>query len=472
MGVLAVGLVMWTACERLWATADILPGDDFSLLRQQLAVSDYVFIPAGDYALVSTLKLKNGIVLEGIRGQSRIIIDDSFQKGKYYPENEFAVMNEHFSQAYDSATADEITIRGLTFIMDKNNSNSIHTLLGMANVKKLILEDCDFIVQGNGVSGSNIDLYAGCKNVLIRNCYIKNDTGAESGAAVMVRCLTGDGADPANATENVVLESNTIEKNSNDEAIAVWGCVGLVRDVTVRNNSITAYGRIPDVLIDAFAGEFNKHSTASTKNVIFDGNTITTGDIACTIFQVGQNTDTVSQLDNVRITNNTINTRASATAYTTVIKSYDQDNYTNIVIEGNEITNTGHVNIGYGITGKGVIANNVINGLFNASIAYAYTCNNNTINDNITGTAIENVVNIESNTINNCKVGIKCFDSETYWVAGNSINMHDSSESCGIMALKVSGSNPVVSISDNQIAAGDNYYAKIFSHEGLTILSQ
>ncbi|NMA51816.1 MAG: hypothetical protein GX949_02260, partial [Peptococcaceae bacterium] len=45
-------------------------------------------------------------------------------------------------------------------------------------------------------------------------------------------------------------------------------------------------------------------------------------------------------------------------------------------------------------------------------------------------------------------------------------------ESCGIMALKVSGSNPVVSISDNQIAAGDNYYAKIFSHEGLTIFSQ
>ncbi|NLJ77518.1 MAG: hypothetical protein GX325_09740 [Peptococcaceae bacterium] len=444
------------------------PMESFSSIRRQLASGGYVFVPPGDYTLARTIRLKSGTVLEGRRGCSRIIIDDTFQKGPYYPENEFAVSNAGFSQEYDSATADDITIRGLTFVLTKKNKDPIWCLLGMANIKKLVVEDCDFIVQGQGIGGSNIDLYAGCKNVRITNCYIKNDTGAPYGAAVMVRSLNIDGANPHNATEQVVLAHNIIEKNGNDEAIAVWGCTGRVKDVVVQNNSIKTYGRVPDVVLSAFAGEFNDCSAAQTNNVVFDGNTVTADDLRYAIFQVGQDTDTISRLDDVTISNNKIDVKVAASDRSTVIRTIGQDNYTNIKITDNEITNTGRVPIGYGVLGQGLVTDNVINGLFEASIACVDTCHNNTINDNTTGTAIENVAHIRANVINNCLVGVKCFVTGVFNVAENSINMADHGDSMGIMAIDIAGSRPVVYISGNEINTGGHYHAKILIKEEIT----
>jgi hypothetical protein len=441
--------------------------DNADAINKAINSASLVVIPEGIYKIQSAVRLENGLTLEGTRGSSIILIDDTFKKGRYFPENEFAILNKDFSQSYDGGTVDRhITIRGITFVMNKTNTDSIATILGLANVENVIIEDCDFIIENNRITGNNIDLYAACKNVTISNCFIKNDTGAEYGAGIMVRCLTDDGYDTDNETAGVLIENNSLEKNGNDEAIAVWGCVGQVRDVVVQNNSIEAYGRVPDVIIDAFAGEFNRYSTARTENVVFDGNTITTEDIAYTIFQVGQNTDTVSRLDNVSITNNTINAKVSATGYTTVIKSYGQDNYTNILIDSNRITNTGSVNICYGISGKGMVSNNEINGLFNASIAYGATSYQNTINDNTKGAAFENVAYVDSNIINNCLVGIKCFETGNYSLTNNIITMMNSPDSFGIQALNVMNSYPVVSESNNNIIKTNQSSIAMFSNGG------
>jgi hypothetical protein len=343
--------------------------DNSIAINAAIADNDKVIIPEGSFSIQSTVILKNGLTFQGTRGSSKIVINDTFNKGPYLPENEFAIINQDFSKTYSDTTADDITIRGITFIMSENANDSIATILGLANIKNLVIEDCDFIIESDLISGNNLDLYAGCKNVKITDNFFKNDTGAEAGCEIMVRCLTANGAVIDNETTNVLIENNRFDKNGNDEVIAVWGCVGKVSNVTVRNNEIYTYGRVPDVIISAFAGEDNAYSTAKAEYIVFDSNHITTDSIVGTVFQIGQKTDSISVLDNVKIINNTIEAQVTTTGVSNIIKSINQPNYMNITIKSNTITNTGRVSIDYGINGKGAISNNVITGLFNNRIA-------------------------------------------------------------------------------------------------------
>ncbi|MFA7078344.1 MAG: hypothetical protein WC147_08060 [Syntrophomonas sp.] len=447
------------------ASSDL--ADNSAAINKAIARNNNVIIPEGSFSIQSMVKLKNGLTIQGTRELSKIVIDDTFNVGNYFPESEFAIMNADFSKTYNATTADEITIRGITFVMTNNNPASITTILGFANIKKLTIEDCDFIIENHLISGNNMDLYAGCKNVVIRDCYFKNDTGAAAGCGIMVRCFTADGALFDNETANVLIENNKFDKNGNDEVVAVWGGIGQVRDVTVRRNEINTYGRVPSVIISAFAGERNAFSTARAENITFADNHIVTDSIAATVIQVGQKTDNVAELNNIKIINNTIAAQVQETGLSNVIKSINQPQHNNIIIDSNTITNTGSINIAYGINGKGEVSNNVINGLFNASIANGDRSYGNTINNNLEGAAIENVRNAEKNIINNCRIGIKCFYSDTFYLTNNTIRMADYADSFGIQALNVDDSYPIIYVNNNEIINTNNSSKQVFSNGGM-----
>jgi len=371
--------------------------DNASAINAALTSSSRVVVPEGSFRIQSAIRLRNGVTLEGTRGSSKIIIDDTFSKGPYFPANEFAIFNEHFSSNFNSETADTLTIRGITFVM-KTTEAVIESILGLGNAKNVILEDCDFIIENTAsVEGNNLDLYAACKGVTVRNCYFKNDTGARVGCSVQVRCLTEDPLNVNNETCDVLIESNTFDKNGNDEVVAVYGCNGQVRNVTVQNNVIRAYGQVPDIMVSAFTGE----STATLKDVFITGNQITADDIIFTVILIGRANDSTRMLDTVQVAGNNIQAKDTNQGNTFIIFSNDIPNKTNILIDSNTIKNTSSNPITAAVFGPGTVSNNTIEGNFDVSINLATSAYGNTIINNQSGDAIENIPNIANNIILN-----------------------------------------------------------------------
>lgn len=449
--------------------ADTAQEDNAAAINAAILDSNYVTVPAGSFSIQSNIMLKNGLYLEGTRGLSKIIINDTFKKNIYFPANEFAIFNSSFAKTYNDATSEEITIKGISFYLTKNTINPIQTIMGFGNVKKLVIENCDFICQGNTITANNLDLYASCKNVTIRNCTFKNDTGADTGGCIWVRNFTTDGTNLNNETANVLIESNTFEKNCGDEVIAVWGLAGQVRNVNVKNNTIKTYGTKPALVTAIFGGEFNKYATAIAKDIVFDGNTITTDDFGAAIVQVGQVSDQISKVDNIKVINNTINAKVVTTGVSTAIKLINQPNHTNISVMYNTINNIGAVKVNYGIAGANSsteVSNNIVNGAFNASIANCNKASLNKVNNNLSGSAFENCLNVDSNTVTNCLVGIKCFYTNTFTLTNNEVTLADSASSFGIMVLNVSGSSPTVYAKNNTIIKLNTSSTAVFRNGG------
>jgi hypothetical protein len=480
--ILLIGIISYNILNITWPNAPDTPAKSITLFGADTAKEDnatainaaiqdssHVTVPGGEFSIQSNIVLKSGLYLEGTSGLSKIVIDDTFKKNVYFPGNEFAIFNSGFAQSYNEATAAEITLKGITFVLTKSTINPIQTIMGFGNVKSLVIENCDFICQGNIITASNLDLYAACKNVTIRNCTFKNDTGADSGGCIWVRNFTSDGANLDNETANILIEGNSFEKNCGDEVIAVWGLAGQVRNVDVKNNTIRTYGTKPALVTAIFGGEFDRYATAIAKDIVFEGNKITTDDFGGAVVQVGQPTDQISKVDNVKVINNTINAKVSATGVANAIKLINQPNYTNLSIMYNTINNTGTVKLNYGIVGAGPsseVSNNTVNGAFNAGIANCHKALLNKVNNNLSGAAFENCLNVDSNEVTNCLVGIKCFYSETFTLTNNTITMADNAKSFGIMVLNVSDSSPTVFAKNNTIIRLNTSSIVVFRNGG------
>jgi hypothetical protein len=89
--------------------------DDTAAIQAALDTRGEVIFPAGTYLIKANLVINNGNKLSGVPDQTKILINNSFVKGIYFPGNEGAIYNEHVASEYNASTADSFSIYGLTF---------------------------------------------------------------------------------------------------------------------------------------------------------------------------------------------------------------------------------------------------------------------------------------------------------------------------------------------------------------------
>jgi hypothetical protein len=271
----------------------------------------------------------------GTPGKSKIILAPDFTKTGF--GNQFCLLSETFSQAYNDTTAAEVAYYGFDIETSPNVGRSI---LGLANVRRGLIDRVNIRANrvNNGPGGkpiavdSLIDLYACVKNVTIRRSLLENITGAwgvtrvseGGGGAIWIRNLrsaAGNASD--NVTEGNVVENCRIRHQTSDEALAIFGVRGPTRDNVVRNNKIygldstDAYhsGLVSCFPLDDGSGA-GLGSTAAVYDNLFESNRIESRSFLYNVFRIGNTADANRLCFNNRSRGNTIVAYRSSDAAT------------------------------------------------------------------------------------------------------------------------------------------------------------
>ena len=215
--------------KKLGAIGDGVADD---IIAIKSAPSGDVFFPVGTYKIKSGLPLKNG-TYKGVRGKSRILIEDDFVKGGTLPSNEFAIYNENFATNYGS-NANEITIEDmiLEFNFDTAIATPIEAVLGFANVKKGVLRNVDIIINTvNPIYEVGFDFYSAFKNIEIENVTVYMNTNHTAGGN-WIRNYSSDYTG-ASVCENIKIKNLKITKNCGDEHLAIYGWHNTIKNVEI-----------------------------------------------------------------------------------------------------------------------------------------------------------------------------------------------------------------------------------------------
>ena len=273
-----------------------------------------VFIAPITHKITSTLFIKDG-VYEGVRGKSIILIDDNFIKGNSLPTSEFAIVNKNFSFNHNEY-ANYIIFKGITFLLDtKTNVFPITTILGLANVKRVMFEQCDIIVKSAyNNSHSCFDLYASCKNVTFRDCYINLDSRAQAGGN-WIRNYSADYSGNS-ITDNITIDNCIFETRGKDEALAIYGWRNTVKNVSVINCKLRRGEDYLDMsnFMSIFASDIEPwaNENACVENIKIINNDIDVKGVNNFIIQVGNNSEK-GIIKNIVIDNNNIKVNSNCT---------------------------------------------------------------------------------------------------------------------------------------------------------------
>lgn len=256
-----------------------------------------LFIPAGEYLLDKPLILQDGVTLSGVTGETKLIADDSFKTNL----DDYIVSN---------AKGANVSINGL-YIEYRSHKNPVFSnyavnpngmegiILKLKGVTSANIKNSSFIVKNNGIKTTCTPIWVrdGYKNIDISNCYIENTSGGPVGGCLWFMCNNGLVGDTVN------VYNNTLVKNGNDEAIAIWGDnKGVHRNYNIYNNTINY-----------------------TKGVIN-----TSCDKLITVF-----TGTDDIFNNIKISSNRLN--LSGTVRRIMMTEINQGTFANVVFEKNTI---------------------------------------------------------------------------------------------------------------------------------------
>ncbi|WP_029547586.1 hypothetical protein [Sphingobium yanoikuyae] len=150
------------------------------------------------------------------------------------------------------------------------------------------------------------------RNFTIRNVAGSNTSGAAGGGIIWVRNITGDGADIVNATQDILIECADLATGTADEALAIYGCNGLVQRVTVRKTrlrSLIGEGtRKHGTLVSVFPRALDSQPmTAGVKDVLFDDCDFDDGNFNDHVFRTGRTNDEALLCENICVQNSRFN---------------------------------------------------------------------------------------------------------------------------------------------------------------------
>jgi hypothetical protein len=353
--------------------------DDTAAIQRALdaAVSAYspgsVYFPPGTYLIKAPLVINDGNVLTGDPLGSTILINDTFVKGSQPFGLQVALYNAHAAVAWNAGTADAFEIRGLKFHATVTASATCAWLMGFANIKKAVIENCEVLTDGDLGCQQAITFYAGCKHIWVTNNKIETLTNAIQGNPLIVKnqCTT-NGA--TTITEDIHVIGNYMGTMHQDEVFNICGEDGCTRDAEIVGNTFVhvAGGYRPDDVIAMYGTGINA-ATAYTKleNVVFSGNTIRADDFTYGCFQLGNGTDgTANVAQNIVIDGNTFSLAVSSTGSTVVFSPEPTAGLYNYSFSNNKIINTGSTAIAYGCYHGSLIQGNSWYGKFSQVFCY------------------------------------------------------------------------------------------------------
>ena len=288
-----------------------------------------VFITPITHKITSTLFIKDG-VYEGVRGKSIILIDDNFIKGNSLPSSEFAIVNKNFSFNHNEY-ANDITFKGITFLLNtKTDVTPITTVLGLANVKRVVFEQCDIIAKSDfNKSHSCFDLYSSCKNVTFRDCYIKLDTQAQAGGN-WIRNYSADYSGNS-ITDNIVIDNCIFESRGKDEVLAIYGWRNTVKNVNVINCKFKRGGDYINMsnFMSIFASDIEPwaNENACVENIKIINNDIVIEGVNNFVIQVGNNSEK-GFINNIVIDSNNFKVKTNCSS---VIRGYNYAGNVNVI---------------------------------------------------------------------------------------------------------------------------------------------
>lgn len=274
-----------------------------------------ISIPGKTYKITEGLELKSGIY-EGVSDKTIIYVSDDFKEGNSKPSDEFAIYNKNFSLNYNN-NADDITIKNVTFILEnKKNQSTISTLLGFANIKKLLLENCKIIVRNDfKLEQCGFDFYAANKNVIMKDCYVEISTLGESGGNWIRNCSEDYSGN--STSENIIIDNCIFKTTSKDEILAIYGWKNTMKNVNVQNCKFLqeSDGNKLSMLISVFGSDREPHlnKNGCIKNVYFDANQFEVSNVDAFVIQVG-NDGLEGIVDNIMIANSEIKVHCNLVA--------------------------------------------------------------------------------------------------------------------------------------------------------------
>lgn len=275
----------------------------------------WVLVPPGVYHIKSPIYLDDS-PLRGVEGQTTIVMDEDFIFDNVSsPRNGACFYNTKFSSVFNDASANMINIDGINFQMNvESNTNIVGNILLLANVKEGRISNCNFNAKKNVTNMANtlIDNYACVKNLTYENCVCSNYNEKNIGGVMWVRNLTFDASSDNNVTEGIRLYGVTMNHASTDEALAVFGSIGVVRDVIVDKCHFNGLPTsvLHSVLVSVYPQQPSGGTTAAVYNIKILNSTFTDEYYLNYILRVGRDSDTLSKCDNIVISNNTFNSLA------------------------------------------------------------------------------------------------------------------------------------------------------------------
>lgn len=324
-----------------------------------------VELPKGEYKITDKISLDTEST--NIIGNNSTIFTDNDFKPEKYSEFLFIMQSNDCSISNLNIEAKET----------KNIENlyKAQVYVGATNINII---KCSFKIPetaSNEHSYSNIDLYTGWHNVLIKDCdlYLAND--AKEGGCIWIRDLFNRGASDA------TFINNKCYKKCHDEILAVF--MGSIENVNILNNTfIMPNSTDPSTMCFTLGSGSSKKA----KNIKFEGNTIDTK--ATMSLLVSRNAE------NLSIKNNKIKFERVTSLTNTFLMYFPEENLKEVTIEDNnfEVNNT---------TGT------AINGLFSSNTKDVIFNNNTVIvNSDISEVFNGGIINTNNNITFNGAVKI------------------------------------------------------------------
>jgi len=361
-------------------------------------------LPEGNFFCTRQLSLKGPDTrIRGVKGRSRIVFDGQAINTVNRGDISAYIINAGYSRTYDDNTAQQIYMEGLEFELKQSDLNSYNMLLALANVKKGSIKDCNFITDAKSENFVTlIDLYSCCKNINIENCKFTNMTAASKGSCIWVRNQTLPEKSIENVTENIIINQCSFKQNSDDEILAVYSSVGVVRKVTVRDS---VFRDLSDRNIKVFSAYSSENRFYGTVNDIsFTGNKIFSDSIRNFIITVG-GPDRKNKVSNIEIADNEIHISGDTDQKCAVIYINDIGTDVDDVRVIRNLISAGNLNNSSGIYNASLAEKNTINGNLYRGIVYGDARSNN-INGCQVGITSPSFA--KENRITNCRIGISC----------------------------------------------------------------
>lgn len=431
--------------------------DNTTYISDLLSRNGVVHIPKGNFLCKGQIQIK-GKHVKFIGNDTKIIFDANTKNVSKAVGVTSYIVNSGFSRDYNAGTAQNISFEGINFELKQTDNNDFDSILVLANIDGGSIKNCSFISdKRSNKHVTLVDLYSCCRNYNIRKSTFINMTAASKGSCIWIRNQTHPQQNNGNVTENITVKGCSFTQNSDDEILAVYSSIGVVKKVSVENSEFYDYSDNNAKVLSTYPSEDKYHGTVS--DIIFSGNYIFSEKISNFIITVG-GSHRKNKVSNVSIQNNEINVSEDSDEKCAIIYVNNiGTNIQDVKVNNNSITVNKLIN-GTAIYNANYAQHNIIKGELNRGIVNGESYGNTIINSRI---GIESPYIAKKNQVINCWTGISCTAANNF-ILENSITLAPDGL-CGI-EVKKSSKDFKVQCSKNTITTSNANQYSFIVHGG------